>query len=48
MFQTKEQDKIPEEELNEVDTGNLPNKESKVMNCKDVIYIYIFYLIIYI
>ena len=31
MFQTKEQDKAPEEELNKVETGSLPNKEFKVM-----------------
>ena len=30
MFQTKEQDKTPEEELSKVELGNLPNKEFKV------------------
>ena len=29
MFQTKEQDKTPEEELSEMDIGNLPKKEFK-------------------
>ena len=31
MFQMKEQDKAPEEELSEEETGKLPNKEFKVM-----------------
>ena len=31
MFQTKEQDKTPEEELSEVETGNLLEKEFRVM-----------------
>ena len=31
MFQTKEQDKTPKEELSEVEISNLPNKEFKVM-----------------
>ena len=30
MFQKKEQDKTPEEELSEVELGNLPKKEFKV------------------
>lgn len=30
MFQTKEGDKTPEEELNEVEKGNLPEKEFDV------------------
>lgn len=34
MFQTKEQDKTPEEELSEVEVSNLPNKEFKVMIIK--------------
>ena len=34
MFQTKEQGKTPEEELNEVETGNLPEKEFRVMIIK--------------
>ena len=31
MFQTKEQDKTLEEELSEVETGNLPEKEFRVV-----------------
>ena len=34
MFQTKEQDKTPEEELSEVEIGNQPKKEFKVMIVK--------------
>ena len=34
MFQTKEQDKTPEEELGEVETGNLLGKEFRVMIVK--------------
>ena len=34
MFQTKEQDKTPEEQLSEVETGNLPEKEFRVMIVK--------------
>ena len=34
MFQTKEQDKTPEEELNGVEIRNLPYKEFKVMIVK--------------
>ena len=34
IFQSKEQDKTPKEELSEVETGNLPNKEFKVMIIK--------------
>ena len=34
MFQTKKQDKIPEEELSEVEISNLPNKELKVVIVK--------------
>ena len=34
MFQIKEQDKIPEEQLREVEIGNLPEKEFKVMIVK--------------
>ena len=33
IFQMKEQDKIPEE-LSEVEMGNLPNRELKVMSVK--------------
>ena len=29
MFQMKEQDKTPEEQLSEVEIGNLPDKEQK-------------------
>ena len=31
MFQMEEQDKIPGEELNEVEISDLPNKEIKVL-----------------
>ena len=31
MFQMKEQDKTPEEQLSEVEIGNLPKKEIRVM-----------------
>ena len=34
MFQMKEQDKTPEEKLNEVEINNLPNKEFKVIVIK--------------
>ena len=34
MFQIKEQDKTPEEQLSEVEIGNLPEKEFKVMIIK--------------
>ena len=34
MFQMKEPDKIPEEELNEVKISNLSNKEFKLMIIK--------------
>ena len=34
MFQIKEQDKTPEEQLNEVEIENLPDKEFKVMTVK--------------
>ena len=34
MFQTKEQDKTPEKELSEVEIGNLPKKEFRVMVIK--------------
>lgn len=33
-FQIKEKDKIPENELNEAETGNLLDKESKAMAIK--------------
>ena len=34
MFQVKEQDNIPEKQLNEVETGNLPEKEFRIMIVK--------------
>ena len=34
MFQTKEQDNTPEEELSEVEIGNLPEKEFRAMIVK--------------
>ena len=34
MYQMKEQDKTPEKELNEVELGNLPEKESRIMTVK--------------
>ena len=34
MFQTKQQDKTPEEELSEVEISNLSDKEFKVMIIK--------------
>ena len=34
MFQMKEQDKSPEEELSKVEISNLPDKEFKVMIIK--------------
>ena len=34
MFQTKEQDKTPEEELSEMEISNLCNKDFKVMIIK--------------
>ena len=34
MFQTKEQDKTPEERLSEVEIGNRPEKEFRVMKVK--------------
>ena len=34
MFQTKEQDKTPEEQLSKLEIGNLPEKEFKVMIVK--------------
>ena len=36
MFQTKEQDKTPEEQVSEVDISNLPDKVFKVMVIKMV------------
>ena len=35
-FQTKEQDKTPEEQLSEVEIGNLPEKELRVMIVKRI------------
>ena len=34
MYQMKEQDKTPEEQLNEVEIGNLPEKEFRIMIVK--------------
>ena len=34
MYQMKEQDKIPEKQLNEVEIGNIPEKEFRIMIVK--------------
>ena len=34
MYQMKEQDKTPEKQLNEVETGNIPKKEFRIMIVK--------------
>ena len=34
MYQMKEQDKMPEKQLNEVEIGNLPEKEFRIMRVK--------------
>ena len=34
MYQMKEEDKTPEKQLNEVETGNLPEKEFRIMIVK--------------
>ena len=34
MFQMEEQDKTPENQLNEVEIGNLPEKEFRIMIVK--------------
>ena len=34
MYQMKEQDKTPEKQLNEVELGNLPEKELRIMTLK--------------
>ena len=34
MYQMKEQDKIPEKQLNEVEIGNFPEKEFRIMIVK--------------
>ena len=34
MYQMKEQDKTPEKQLHEVETGNLPEKEFRIMIVK--------------
>ena len=34
MYQVKEQDKTPEKQLNEVEVGNLPEKEFRIMIVK--------------
>ena len=34
MYQMKEQDKTPEKQLNEMEIGNLPEKEFRIMTVK--------------
>ena len=34
MYQMKEQDKTPEKQLNDVEIGNLPEKEFRIMTVK--------------
>ena len=34
MYQMKEQDKTPEKQLNEVEIGNIPEKEFRIMIVK--------------
>ena len=34
MYQMKEQDKTPEKQLNEMEIGNLPEKEFRIMIVK--------------
>ena len=34
MYQMKKQDKTPEKQLNEVEIGNLPEKEFRIMRVK--------------
>ena len=34
MYQMEEQDKTPEKELNEMEIGNLPEKEFRIMTVK--------------
>ena len=36
IYQTKEQEKTPEKQLNEVEIGNLPEKESRIMIVKTI------------
>ena len=36
MYQMKEQDKTPEKQLNEGETGNLPEKEFSIMIVKTI------------
>ena len=36
MYQMKEQGKIPEKQLNEVELGNLPKKEFRIMIVKTI------------
>ena len=36
MFQMKEQDKTPENQLNEVEIGNLPEKEFRITIVKKI------------
>ena len=35
MYQMKQQDKTPEKQLNEMEIGNLPEKEFRIMNEDD-------------
>ena len=37
MFRMKEQDKTSEKQLNEVETGNLPEKEFRIMVVKMIL-----------
>ena len=36
MYQMKEQDKTPEKQLNEIEIGNLPEKEFRIMIVKRI------------
>ena len=38
MYQMKEQDKTPKKQLNEVEIGNLPEKEFRIMIVKMIQY----------
>ena len=39
MYQMKEQDKSPEKQLNEVEIGNLPEKDFRIMIVKMIQYL---------
>ena len=39
MYQMKEQEKTPEKQLNEVEIGNLPEKEFRIMMVKMIQYL---------